>query len=292
MNKYRLSGRFTPFGIVFALLLGLVIGLPLAFLYGWGIIRIPEVRLACLATLAFGVLLGGATGLGAKWGKVRNLPVAASVAGVSAGVSLYCSWAFWVANVFQTYAHKHLDSLFLIRNPQSLWELIKFINRIGTWGMSQGSATKGTALWVIWSAEAATVLGAAALASIGILQMRAFCESCGVWCSVEEKMCLSPVSDIAQTQLLLKQQNFSFLQTLAPGNKKGTHLEAQLQSCPRCRDLNTLTLRQTFVQPRRFGSPAIKAVNLATKLLLTRPDAEKLRETAQGLKHLSKAAHA
>ena len=293
MNQvYKHSGRFKVSGVIASIVAGLVAGFPLAFVYAWGVIRIPEAKLACIATIFYGGLLGAAAGFVAKWGKVRNIHVAALAATCTAALSLYCSWAFWVKNVFHTFAHQELNAFGLMQYPNALWRVIKLINQYGTWGLSAGSATKGTELWVVWGLEGATVLGAAAMAAVAVVQMQPFCETCQLWGSASEKLCLLPVSDLGQIKLFLEQHDLSFLQKLGPGNVKTTHLMAELHSCPNCRDLNTLTLRQTFVQPRKFGSPTVKVVNLAGKLLVSRQEADSFRHTAENVKQLSKAAHA
>ena len=291
-NVYKHSGRLTIVGIIAAIVGGVVAGFPLAFIYAWGVIRIPEVKLACIATIAYGLMLGVVPGFAAKWGKVRNAQVAALLAMCTAAGSIYWSWAFWVQNVFHTFAQKELSGLGLMQQPHTLWTLMKLINQVGTWGMSSGPATKGTELWVIWAFESATVLGAAALAAFAVIRVQPFCEVCQLWCSATEKLCLLPVSDIGQTKLLLEQHDLSFLQKLGPGNTKVSHLKAEVHSCPNCRDLNTLTLQQMFVQPRKFGSPAVKVVNLASKLMISRQEADAFRNTAENLKQLSKSAHA
>jgi len=105
-------------------------------------------------------------------------------------------------------------------------------------------------------------------------------DPCQLWCSESEKLCLSPASNLAQTRLQLAQHDPSFLQKLGAGNKNGIHLSAELHSCPKCRELNTLTLRQTSVPQ-----------SIADKLLVSRAEAELFRRTAAGLKQLSKATH-
>jgi hypothetical protein len=293
MNQvYKHSGRFKISGVIASVVAGLVAGFPLAFIYAWGLIRIPEVKLACIATIFYGGLLGAAAGFVAKWGKVRNVSLVVLAAICTAAVSLYCSWAFWVQDVFHAFAQKELSGLALIRRPHTLWQLMELINQIGTWGMSAGSPTKGTELWIIWGLEGATVLGAAAITAVGLVQMQPFCEACQLWGSATEKLCLSPAGDLGHIKLLLEQHDLSFLQKLGPGNAKTTHLMAELHSCPNCKDLNTLTLRQTFMQPRKFGSPSVKVVNLASKLIVSRQEADAFRHTAENVKQLSKAAHA
>src|SRR5882724_364607 len=183
MNQtYKHSGNFTVTGLIAGLVTGLVAGFPLAYVYAWGIIQIPEVKLACIATMAYGALVGVAAAMGMKWGKVRNAKIAGLAAIVPAAASLYWSWAFWAKNIFLTFAQKELDPFSLMARPQALWELIKLINEYGTWGMSKGDTTKGTELWVIWVLEALVVLGIATLASMGVLEMQPFCEKCKLWC--------------------------------------------------------------------------------------------------------------
>jgi hypothetical protein len=292
MNTYRLSGRFTPIGIIAGIACGLAAGLPLAFIYAWGIIRIPEAKLASITTLAYGAALGAAVAFGARWGKVRNAQVGGFIAFWVAAASLYVSWAFWIKDVFHTFANQELRAVGLMQHPNALWRIIRFVNQYGTWGLSSGSATKGTELWVIWALEATAVLVIAMLAAVSVLKLQPFCETCQIWCTSTEKLCLLPVSDVAQTKLLLQQHDLSFLQKLGAGDKKTTNLGAELHSCPNCRELNTLTLRQTFIQQRKFGSPGVKVVTLANKLLVSRLEADTFRQTAQGIKQLSKAAHA
>ncbi len=293
MNSiYKHSGRFTLIGVVAGLAAGLAAGLPLAFIYAWGIIRIPEEKLCCFATLTYGALIGAAVAVAGKWGKVRNVQIAALVAICATAASYYFSWAFWVKDIFHRFGQDELNAIALMLRPHALWKLVKLINEYGTWGTTAGNATKGTELWVIWAAEAVAVLGAAALTAVAVLRSQPFCEKCDLWCSDSEKLCLLPVNDVNQTKLLLAQHDLSFLQKLGPGDKKTSHLIAELHSCPSCRELNTLTLRQTLMQPRKFGSPQIKHVSLVDKLVVSRQEADAFRLTAHNVTQLSKAAHA
>ena len=93
MNQtYKHSGKFGPVGIIAGLVTGLVAGFPLAYIYAWGIIKIDEQKLACIATLAYGALVGASAGIGLKLGKTRNSIVGGLLAIIPAAVSLYCSW--------------------------------------------------------------------------------------------------------------------------------------------------------------------------------------------------------
>jgi len=293
MNQtYKHSGKFSANGLIAGVIIGLAAGFPLAYVYAWGIIQIPEVKLACIATMAYGAVVGVATAYGMKVGKVRNSRIAGVAAIIPAGISLYLSWAFWAKNIFLTFAEKELNPFTLMARPQALWDLIKLINQYGTWGMSKGDVTKGTTLWVFWGLEALVVLGCAALATVAILEIQPFCEKCNVWCSSTEKLLLS-AGDPGQTTQSLAKRDLSFLEKLGPGNQKTSHMTAQLHSCVTCGELNTLTLQQTdIVQTSKWRKPTITNVNLAVKLLLSRQEAAAFRNTAQNVKQLAKAAHA
>lgn len=293
-QTYRHSGRFTLLGVIVALLAGCIVGILVGYLYAWGIPRIPEAKLACIATMAFGAGVGAATAMVMIGLKVRNTKVAALTGLGSATVAWYCSWAFWVANVLHQFVHKEVSSFLLMQRPGVLWILAKMINQNGTWGMSENSPTNGTELWIIWFLEAVVVLGLAAVTSAGLVNRKPFCESCNRWCSAAEKLCLSPVEDVRQFKQQLEVHDLSFLAKLAAGSVKATHLQAQLYSCPGCGELNTLTVKQIFIQPRKFGSPAVKEVMLADKLLVSRQEADGFREAARRLNQApkAKAAHA
>jgi len=293
MNQtYKHSGKFGPIGIVAGMITGLVAGFPLAYVYAWGIIKIDEQKLACIATLAYGALLGVAVAMGLKWGKVRNSMIGGVIAIAPAAASLYWSWAFWVKNIVFNFEKEELDALALMTHPHALWELIKLINQNGTWGSTSTDLTKGTELWLIWGLEALAVLTVAAAIAYTILEAQPFCEKCGLWCSSTEKLLLS-AGDPGHTRQSLAKRDLSFLEKLGPGNQKISHMTAQLHSCANCGELNTLTLQQaTIVQTSKWRKPTITNVNLTIKLLLSRQEADAFRNTAHNMKQLAKAAHA
>jgi hypothetical protein len=288
MNSYKHSGRITLFGVIATAVAGLAAGFPLAFIYAWGIIRISEEHLSGMATLAYGALIGAVVWLVARSGKVRNVQIVGCLAVCAATASFYWSWAFWVRDILDPTGQEELSAFAFMQQPHALWEQIKLINQDGTWGRIPGNATKGVELWILWVCEAVAVVGTAALTAVTGLQAQPFCEACKVWCSASQKLCLSPAGDLAQTKLQLAQRDFGFLQKLGAGNRYGVHLSAVLHSCPNCRELNTLTLRQTAVPQRRFRSAH---VTLADKLLISSSEADLLRRTVAGLKQLSKATH-
>src|SRR5437870_4955336 len=96
---YKHSGKFSPLGVVLGLLAGTVVSVPLAFAYNYGIFSIPEARLRVLCTLAYGALVGAASGVAMCWGKVRSKAVAGLISFGASLFALYLSWAVWILHL-------------------------------------------------------------------------------------------------------------------------------------------------------------------------------------------------
>src|SRR3954468_18144927 len=73
---YKHSGRFTPFGALAGLIGGAAASAPLAWLYSYGIIQIPYIKLRAFSTIFFALGAGAGAGFAMVWGKVRSRPVA------------------------------------------------------------------------------------------------------------------------------------------------------------------------------------------------------------------------
>jgi hypothetical protein len=294
MNQtYKHSGKFTPIGVSAGVMTGLAAGFLLAYIYAWGIIKIDEQKAAALATLAYGAAVGLAAAYGMKLGKVRNSKVGIAVAVAIAAISLYISWAFWVENIVLRFQQDDVNPFALMTHPQALWDLIKLINQNGTWGMSEGDVTKGATLWAFWVLEALAILYAAGQAAYLLLEMQPFCEKCQLWCSSNEKLCLS-AGDPVQIRRSLAKRDLTFLEKLGPGNKGASNITAQLHSCSNCGDLNTLTLTQMAYIPAQkwYQRASMRQTELVKKFLLSRPEADAFRNAAHNVKQVAKAAKA
>ena len=292
-QTYRHSGKLSPLGIAAGIVAGAVAGFPLAYLYAWGIIKIDEQRLACIATIAYGAAVGAAVALGLKWGKVRNSMLGGAIAVLPAALSYYCSWAFWVKNVTLIFENEEVDAFSLMSHPHALWSVMKLINQDGTWGSTSTDMTKGTELWLIWAGETLLVLGIAACIAYVILEAQPFCEKCQQWCSSSEKLYLSAGNTPLIRQSIFK-RDFTFLERLGPSGRTTSHLKAQLHTCPNCGDLNTLTLAQMeIVRPSKwYQRQGTRHTDLIKKFLLSRAEADAFRNTAHNVTQLAKAAKA
>jgi hypothetical protein len=143
---YKHSGRFGIDGLLMASATGISASFVLAYAYGRGIISITEVHFAFFATIAFGGLMGAATGYGLIWGKVRNNVAGHALTATISTLGWYLSWAVWVKFTLG----EDIDAgwMNLAQHPSALWKLVCLINEHGTWSSSSsGSATNGLELW-------------------------------------------------------------------------------------------------------------------------------------------------
>jgi len=287
---YQHSGRFSFGGVVLGLGTGLAAGALLAYAYGRGIIVIPEVHFAVLATLAFGGLLGLAVGLGLHWGKVRNKVVAIAVSATASALGLYLSWAVWIADIYHRGTGKNTNWARLAQHPRAVWSFMKWINQYGTWGLDSGGATKGWALWGIWSLEAVFVIGLGIFATVAIQQQIPFCEACNRWCRRGAQFLLAPPANPLQLKPQLENDGLRTLQELGPGSKFADRLMVSLHSCQQCGLFHTMTVTSVTRGRKKFGHPHVSFQSIVRHLVVNPGEAEALRQLSEKITQAPKLA--
>lgn len=265
-NYYEHSGKFAPQGPILGLLGGIIISVPAALLYDYGLFTVPYLKLRFLCPIVFGMVLGGVCGGMMCLGKVRNGALAAAVAFAASTFGLYVSWVAWLAGVlhFAYPSYRFPGAL----HPLLLWRAVVAMNLHGTWSFAGDSPTRGGTLWLAWAAEALLIVGFGVMAGVALVKKRPFCERCGQWCKRQHKLYFAPSLPPADLKAQLESGEISRLDKLAPGNKKQAHYRIDVHACSVCQQLNTLTLEQIFPRNNR---------TLMNKLLLTAEQASTLR---------------
>ncbi|HEV2194787.1 MAG TPA: hypothetical protein VGR55_04365 [Candidatus Acidoferrum sp.] len=236
-------------------------------MYDYGIFTIPEAKLRGICTLAFGALIGAASGAGMCWGRVRNKLVAGVIGLAASFFGLYMSWIIWILHLVKP-SLWFFNPLRAALHPRGLWHAMLAVNALGTWSYEGGTPEHGTFLWLVWACEALLVLGFGILTATALVQRRPFCERCGQWCAERRKLYFAPSLSAAQFKTLLESQDIGGLEKLTVGDKKKAHYRVDLHSCEVCHSLNTLSLVQNFPRDRK---------TVVDKLLVTPEQASAIR---------------
>jgi hypothetical protein len=268
---YKFSGKFAPQGPLLGLLAGVGVSIPAMFLYVYGTVSIPEAKLRAICTIAFGTLIGAASGFGMRLGKVRNRFVAATVGFAASACGLYLSWFVWMIHL----GHPSNWIFNVARpamHPRKLWNAMLIVNGIGTWSTTSSKTNEhGTFLWLVWIAEALLLVGVGTIAALSLVQLRPFCERCERWCSQKTTLFFAPSLSAGQFKANLESQDFASLEKLAPGNPKQPHYRVDLHTCANCHSLNTLSLIQSLPKNRK---------TVVNKLIVTADQAATIRNLA------------
>ena len=283
MQLYKHSGRVPFAGLCWALIVGALVAVPLGVVYAFGTNYIPIVYVNFLLTLALGAAIGGAVGLGAKVGRVRNVPVA-SLAGAAMGlVGLYVAWATDpVARFGGDDALAQLGITWLF-DPRALWVYMQIFYENGFWGMSDGAPVSGIFLGIVWLAEAGMILFCSAKIPATILADKPFCETCNQWATIEsdvQRLVAGPEQQGALNRLLTGD-----LQALAqlertPGDS-GPYLRLDLATCGLCADTNFLSVQAVTPTVDNNGNPTTAVQPLLKHLVIREEDIELVRQAGR-----------
>lgn len=280
--EYQHSERFTFGGVLLGFIAGVMGGAVVAYAYGAGLSLIPEVHLAAFATIAFGALVGVATGFGLVRGYVRNKQVTLGVAAVTSMLALYVSWAVWIAAIYQRTEGRQISWIKLSRHPYAVWQLMKWINQFGTWTFDNSkTATTGWQLWVVWGLEAALVIATAMFVAVAVVRQHPFCETCDQWCRRTVRFFLAPVQDFRPLKSRLESKDVQSLAAVGPGPKYGDHIIVDLESCETCQQFHTLTVTQVLTQRRKLGHPQVNSQKIVRQMLIGPSEAQTVRQLAE-----------
>jgi hypothetical protein len=293
---YHHSGQFSPGGTLMALLLGLLIGAPMAFVYAWLIHWDPIIYINLLACAAFAWLIGYATEQVLVSRKCRSVPVAAAVALLVALGSYYMSWAVWLHFMMTE------GSILEFMKPLNMLGAILAVNDHGAWTYN-GSLIKGGELWVAWAAEAGAFLGIACYAATHEMLEATFCEGCEVWTKQQEGVCrvaagsapsytdLKAVASYlkglkqhaAELKMRLESKDLSYLEQLGPVEPDAiAWYQFDLHTCPRCNMTHTLRVIQR--KRKVEGKQVRKQMDdkeVLRQLLVSSTEAEAMRKLGQ-----------
>ncbi len=175
---YRHSGNFEPIGLILMLVYGVVGAVGGAFIYGYATHYIPLVIITLVLTVGFGAILGVVVGMGAKTGKVRNMPVLVAFSAFAGVTAVYAQWVVFL--------HLKLPAeLGWMTSPADMQTWMSVMAATGIWEVFDWTPTGG-ALYAFWGVEAAVIAGGAVLVPWATISDLPFCEKTGEWAEDEE----------------------------------------------------------------------------------------------------------
>ncbi len=258
---YRHSGRIGVLGLLLMPTISVATAACLGVVYGYGLYYIPSIYLSVVLCALFGGAVGYTVGFGAIAGKVRNAWVVAAF-GFAAGVfAEYAGWVSWIHAV--TGGQTSLD-------PLAVWRVATKVAETGAWSIFGWTLT-GWALYGVWSLEAALIIGMSTLAAAGQGLSVPYCEKCDCWTAKHgAKLArLAEAADPSDLRLQLEQGNTSALKDLGKAMIAASAYTAlELHTCPKCRQLNVLTVNAMTVTKDDKGEESHSAAAIVDGLLL------------------------
>lgn len=270
---YEPSKRFSAVGLVRGLFWGTLWGVLASFVYAYGILYLPIVELNLMLLIGFGLIIGAATMLSLRGGKVRNRTASVAVAAATGALSLYAAWGIWIKALL----HRNDMTVKLtavLFDPSGLWQMIKVIDQQGAWRY-HGTTVSGIVLWLVWGLEALAILGIA-VGLGGMMPFEVFCEECNSWADKKTKGKLA-AGDAAAIKRQLESQDLAAVQALGPAAADaGSWLELSLESCKKCGKTNALSAAIVSPTVSKEGQKLEGRQAVVRRLLITPEQAASL----------------
>ena len=287
---YRPSGEVTVAGLAAGLGGGLVAAVALGFAYAYLNTYVPIIYLNLLCVLGYAVALGAAAAALVRWGKMRNPAVGMFVALFVTLVSYYVSWAVWLSLTVSSDEFS-ISPWQLAQHPLGLWGVLQLVNEKGAWSIGSGygasknhNPVSGVMLWVVWAAEALTVVLGSALTAWRGLTCDPFCEPCQKWCEEEKDVVSIGAADSDELRRRFEAKDFQYMKAVGP--KQGGDAEwcrLDLHRCPVCGRTNTLSVKRQKLQRDRHGKTTVNSKDIFHGLLLTEGEVQRLRQVGSEL---------
>lgn len=287
---YKPSGEVTVAGLAAGLLGGLLVGLVLTVAYAYLLIYVPFVYAHILCTVVYAAALGAVVGCLLKAGKMRNHAVGVFVAAAVAFLSYYFCWAVWLSAVLAR-ADVDVSVLTLASRPALLLDVILKLNETGAWSIGRGGIpVTGLFLWVVWGAEALTVLVAPTVMVRAALTSEPFCEHCDEWCYEDKGLVTLLSAGRDELRRRLEAKDFEYLKTVGARQEGDWELcKLSLYHCKQCDRTNALTVKHETTTFDSKGRSKTNSTVFVKQLLLNASEAEDLRRVSH---EMTSNAHA
>ena len=261
---YRHSGKFTPHGLLLALVGVMVAMFPLGYLYAYLIKWVPFIYINVFITAGYGFLCGCVSGFLLRLGRTRNNYVAVCIGLLGSLAGVYFNWMGHICATF--------ESSPALCSPSQILFGMKQLYENGSWSV-RGYTFTGFPLGAAWGAEALIIIGLGTLAAYVMISNTPFCEQNQCWLNQEKKIETLEAFVEPDQIALLKSGDTRLLEhpkAKAPGASQFARLT--LKYSPKCEEFCTLSIGNVTVSVDAKGRtkeviyPLMKDVVLPKKM--------------------------
>ncbi len=192
-------------------------------------------------------------------GKGRNNNVV-SLLGLIIGIfAYYYSWC--------TYSLVNFGVFAIL--PSSIMKIMSIGLDHGFWSIGNGPLISGTPLLAVWALEAIIIVFLPCFMALSINGEKIFCEKCNKWSSkLENIKNFNVISDYDELVNRLKARDYSMFKKLP--EPSDSFIDMKILSCPKCNDLNVLTIYEEQVIKNIYGQNELLFDYKVSNLLISK----------------------
>ncbi len=241
---YSHSGTVGVMGPIFMIAAGLVGAGILGPIYGYLTAFNPFIYLNFLAAVGFGMAMGFAVSMAAKFGDTRSGTAAGLIGLATGSLGLYISWGFFFSASMNT-------PVFL--PPGDLLEAFQKAAKEGMWEIA-GVRPTGGGLYTIWALEAMIIVGLSTLIAWHAVSSSPFCERCSRWMDGPKELGRrEAIVDGQRFKKTVENGDFNPFTMIGPFTNPNAFTKAELYSCDKCRGIHTLNVFSVVVTKNDDG---------------------------------------
>lgn len=275
---YEHSGKSSKLRACMGFAVAVAVVSPVAWLYAYGLIRIPNAILSAIMPFIFGFLLSFGNAAMLRLTKVRSRRVARRMTlGVTA-IAYYLSWAAWVSMGLREQGLE-ISTLDVALQPINVASYIVEANRIGPWKLMDFEF-RGFLLWVVWIVEFMVIFVMGVQLAMDKFLDLPFCERCDRWCKKHANIARFWHPDAAVVKNAVQAKRFETLELFTPvplALTEGRWYECTLEICPSCTSTNTLDVFSVTTERNKKDEISRQETQLISNLLLTVAEVDKFR---------------
>jgi len=261
-TRYYIPSRVVPVGgLIQTVIAGTVAGCFGDALYSVLNFYNPFIYINILATIGFGVVVGGCVTWGSTRGHIRFPSLTHVMAIGTSVVGIYFSWIVYIFFLSG-------DEGIVVVDPISLASVVQTLANLGVWDI-KGMQPTGWQLYACWGVEAALICGFAYSSGGGC--DKPYCEDCGKWTTAEEHITQLSLAPDQEIRIALEDEDYGILTNLATEEINDAHfLDVSVHSCDSCENSNYMSLDRVAITINSKNEVETATENVVKSIIVPR----------------------